>query len=147
MEIGTKIRPFTSIDQDGDAFSSEDLEGQPFVLYFYPRDETPGCTKEACSFRDNLNALENLNICVLGVSPDSPESHQRFMENHKLNFTLLSDKDLELCYEFDTIKEGNRMERSSFIIDSHGVVRWIERPVNVEGHVERIIKALKELKL
>lgn len=145
IEVGNRIPYFSAYDQDGDEFSSDDLRGTAFVLYFYPRDNTPGCTKQACSFRDHLEDLEDEGVTVVGVSPDSAASHRKFQEDHDLNFSLLTDEDLELCRAFDVVKEGNKVERTTFLIDEDGYIRWIERNVKVEDHVERVLDALKEL--
>lgn len=147
IEVGTKVRPFTSIDQDGDAFSSEDLAGMPYVIYFYPKDDTPGCTTEACEFAENLEVIEEQGITVVGVSPDDVKSHQSFADRHGLDFTLLSDESKSLCRTFDVLNDDDSVERSTFIVDSTGTVQWIEKPVKVKGHVKRVLKAIKGLDL
>lgn len=145
IEIGARIPFFSSYDQDGDVFTSDDLKGTAFVLYFYPRDNTPGCTKQACSFRDHLEDLEVEGVTVVGVSPDTPASHRKFQDQHDLNFTLLSDEDLELCRTFDVLREGDKIERSTFLVDEDGFLRWMERGVKVDGHLDRVMDALQEL--
>lgn len=145
IEVGNRIPYFSAYDQDGDEFSSDDLRGTAFVLYFYPRDNTPGCTTQACSFRDHLEDLEDEGVTVVGVSPDDASSHRKFQDQHDLNFTLLTDEDLELARMFDVVREGNKIERTTFLIDEDGYIRWIERGVKVEGNVERVFDALKEL--
>lgn len=144
INIGDRIPHFKTKDNEGYDLTDEDLIGSPVVIYFYPKDNTPGCTKEACSFRDNMNHMDALDTLVIGVSPDGLDSHQEFIQQHSLNFTLLSDENRELCKKFDVLT-GNNVERSTFVIDSDGIVRWIERPVNVEGHVERVLKAIRSL--
>lgn len=148
--IGDKIPSFSLKDQEGMAVDSEDLMGSPFILYFYPQDDTPGCTKEACSFRDNMEMLDELDTLVIGISPDSPSSHAKFIKKYDLNFTLLSDEKMELAHQFGAVQEretaGSKtwsILRSTFVIDSSGVIRWIERPVSVEGHAERVLKAIQ----
>ena len=123
------------------------------MLYFYPKDDTPGCTIEACSFRDNMEKVSPDDVDVIGVSPDSPASHQKLILKHDLNFTLLTDESHELSKKFDVmhIKESDGqkklgIERTTFLIDRDGIVRWIERPVSVEGHVDRVFKALELIK-
>jgi peroxiredoxin Q/BCP len=150
INVGDHIPNFKAIDFNGYEYTAEDMAGGPVVLYFYPKDETPGCTKEACSFRDSLERLEELDALVVGVSPDSPTSHRTFIENHDLNFPLLCDEKLDLSRKFDVIREqdvggkkNQTFERTTFLIDADGIVRWIERPVNVEGHVDRVLEALK----
>jgi peroxiredoxin Q/BCP len=152
LQVGDLIPSFKLKDAEGLEFTDEDFIGAPLVLYFYPRDDTPGCTKEACSFRDNLSKLDALDVIVVGVSPDSQESHEKFIEKHNLNFTLFADTTLELCKTFgviqETIKDGKsapHFERTTFLIDYDGTIRWIERPVKVEGHVERVIEAVNAL--
>lgn len=149
LNIGDKIPNFTSMDQEGNRIQAADLLGSPFVIYFYPMDDTPGCTKEACAFRDHQKSLQDLDCRVIGVSPDGVLSHKNFMEKHNLNFTLLCDEQHEMCKKFDVLRtEENgsgikpKLERTTFIIDAKGIIRWIERPVTVEGHVNRVIEAL-----
>lgn len=151
INVGDRIPHFKTKDYNGHEYSDEDIIGGPGVLYFYPKDETPGCTKQACSFRDSIEHLEELEAFILGVSPDSPESHRDFIDNHSLNFPLLSDEKLDMCRKFDVLREkevdGKKVqgvERTTFVINAKGIIRWIERPVNIEGHAERVIHALKE---
>lgn len=152
MNIGDKIPSFTTIDHEGMEIETEDLIGSPFVIYFYPKDDTPGCTKEACSFRDNMERLDELDTLVIGVSPDSASSHNKFIEKHNLNFTLICDEKMDLARKFGAIQEtepnGKKsisIVRSTFVVDSAGIIRWIEKPVKVEGHIERVLKAVEEV--
>lgn len=152
LEVGDSIPRFSLKDAEGMEFTEEDFTGAPLVIYFYPKDDTPGCTKEACSFRDNLEELDSLDVIVLGVSPDTEESHEEFISKHNLNFTLFADTTKELCKVFGVIREEvkdgkkiERFERTTFLIDYDGTIVWLERPVNVEGHVERVIEAVKTL--
>jgi thioredoxin-dependent peroxiredoxin len=151
LNIGDKLPKFAGKDHNGYEYTSMDLVGNPLVLYFYPKDDTPGCTTEACSFRDNIEDLNNLDALVIGISPDGPESHKQFIQKHQLNITLLCDENLEICRKFDVVREKekdgkkvNAVERSTFVIDPQGYIGWIERPVNVEGHTDRVIEAIKE---
>lgn len=144
INVGDSLPQFNIEDQEGFEVTDEDLIGSPLVLYFYPKDDTPGCTKEACEFRDRMDDLDDLNTIVVGVSPDSAESHQKFINKHKLNFTLLCDDKLDLAHKFDTLR-NNVPERTTFVIDSDGIIRWIERPVNLEGHFERVYQAVQEV--
>lgn len=145
IETGDKIPSFTLNDQQGDPIHSNDLLGSPFVLYFYPKDNTPGCTQEACSFRDHMEKMDDLDVVVIGISPDSPESHQNFIDKHELNFTLLCDEKMELAKKFGAVKPEGGILRSTFLCDAGGVVRWLERPVKVDGHTERVIEAIEAL--
>lgn len=129
-----------------------DLKGSWVVLYFYPRDNTPGCTTESCGFRDAVSEGLPEGVQVVGVSRDSLASHQRFTEKQGLNFPLISDADETLCTAFDVIKMKNMygkqvrgIERSTFIIDPEGVVRHVWRKVRVKGHVEAVMEKLQEL--
>ena len=130
--------------------SLRDFRGKQVVLYFYPQDDTPGCTKEACSFRDNLPKLSKLDAVVLGVSKDSLESHRKFIDKYSLNFTLLSDEDLSVHKLYDTWKLKNNYgrtywgtERSTFVIDQKGKVKKIFRQVHVDGHEKEVADVLK----
>jgi peroxiredoxin Q/BCP len=136
----------------GGAASDRDLTGRPYVLYFYPKDETPGCTKEACAFRDMLPRFAEQGVRVLGVSPDSVASHERFRQKHGLGFTLLSDDKHELAQAYGVwVKKQNYgreymgVERSTFLIDGNGVVRRVWRGVRVDGHVQEVLEALAGL--
>jgi len=125
------------------------LRGQSVVLYFYPEDDTPGCTREACAFRDGLAKFEGLDAVVLGVSKDSLESHKKFIDKYSLNFTLLSDEKLEAHKLYDTWRLKNSYgrtywgtERSTFVIDKQGRIKKIFRKVKVDGHKDEILQAL-----
>ncbi len=125
------------------------FRGNNVVLYFYPQDDTPGCTREACAFRDDLPKFEGANAVILGVSKDSPESHKKFIGKYALNFTLLSDEGLQAHKLYDTWKLKNMYgreywgtERSTFVIDAEGRVRKVFRKVKVDGHDDEVLKAL-----
>lgn len=152
LNVGDKMPTFKAKDAAGHTFSSDDVMGGPVVIYFYPKDETPGCTQEACSFRDNIDGFDENDAILIGISPDPAHSHESFIEKYELNFTLLSDESLDVGRKFDVIREKNvngksalGLERTTFVIDSRGIISWIERPVNVEGHTERVLKALQEI--
>jgi peroxiredoxin Q/BCP len=129
-----------------------DLRGQWVILYFYPRDNTPGCTTEACEFRDAQTDFSGLDAIIVGVSRDSLASHQRFAEKQALPFQLISDADELLCKAFDVIRMKNMygkqvrgIERSTFIISSEGVIAHAWRKVRVKGHVEDVLNTLEKL--
>jgi len=152
LNVGDTLPSFEALDQSGAGFSSQNLKGQPAVIYFYPKDDTPGCTKEACAFRDELEGFKELNIRIIGISPDSVKSHQKFMTKYNLNFTLLADPDKVLANLFDVIQMKSLfgvtkpgVERTTFLIDQKGKIRWIERPVTVDGHINRVKEAAKSL--
>lgn len=149
---GDQAPTFQLLDQSGESRSSTELSGQPYVLYFYPKDDTPGCTTQACGFRDALPAFERLGVHVLGVSPDSSSSHERFRTKYSLPFTLLSDADKELAtaYGVWALKKNYGREymgvvRSTFLVDSDGVIRKVWRGVKVNGHVEQVQAAAAAL--
>lgn len=134
----------------GEQVSLRDFRGKQVVLYFYPKDDTPGCTREACSFRDNLPKFSKLDAVVLGVSSDSIDSHKKFIDKYSLNFTLLSDEDLAAHKLYDTWKLKNNYgrtywgtERSTFVIDGKGRIKKIFRRVQVDGHEKEVADALK----
>lgn len=152
LNVGDVSPRFEATDTEGRRVLSDDLQGVPLVLYFYPKDDTPGCTKEACSFRDNFSRIKAQQALVLGVSPDDETSHKNFSDKYHLNFTLLSDPHREVCQKFGVLQEkeveGKRklaLERTTFIIGRTGKIVWIERPVKVDGHVDRVLEALKQL--
>jgi peroxiredoxin Q/BCP len=125
------------------------FKGRQVVLYFYPEDDTPGCTREACAFRDNLPKFEGADAVILGVSRDSLESHKKFIDKYSLNFTLLSDEDLAAHRLYDTWKLKNNYgrtywgtERSTFVIDKKGKIKKIFRRVRVDGHDAEVLQAL-----
>ena len=149
LKPGSKAPDFTLPSSTGKDISLSALRGKKVVLYFYPEDDTSGCTKEACSFRDNLPSFEKLDAVVLGVSKDSLESHDRFIKKYGLNFTLLSDEDLKVHHLYDTWKEKNLYgrkymgtERSTFVIDEDGRISKVFRKVKVDGHEKEVLEAL-----
>ena len=132
--------------------SLSELKGKNVIIYFYPKDSTPGCTREGQDFRDNIRKFRARNAVILGVSRDSVKSHENFKEKQKFPFDLLSDKEEKLCAQFDVIKEKNMygkkvmgIERSTFLIDDSGVLRQEWRKVKVDGHVDEVLEALKAL--
>lgn len=147
IQIGTEIPEFTAKDFSGETITKEDLLGAPFVIYFYAKDDTPGCTSQACQFRDLMESFDEMNVMVVGISPDSAESHQKFMEKHELNFPLLCDEKLEIARQFGVAKPkdggGWTIVRSTFLCDEEGVIHWVESPVKVEDHVQRVIAAIE----
>ena len=150
LQIGNKAPDFTLPDQDGKTVSLKSLKGKQLVLYFYPKDDTPGCTKEACGFRDSLKAIEKINTVVLGVSMDNAASHQKFIKKYSLPFPLLCDEDGTVSKAYGVYKLKNMygktywgIERSTFIIDETGTLKAIFRKVKVDGHVGEVQAALK----
>lgn len=150
--IGKKVPAFAADATAGKKISSKKLQGGPAVLYFYPRDDTPGCTLEGQDFKANHARFRKLGVTVLGVSRDSVASHEKFKAKFKFPFELLSDPDEKLCAIFDVIKEKNMygkkvlgIERSTFLIDADGVLRKEWRKVKVDGHVQEVLEAAKAL--
>ena len=153
VEVGQPAPDFTLHDQSGAEVTLSKLQGKPVVLYFYPRDNTPGCTNEACAFRDARKDYEKVGAKVLGVSPDSVTSHQKFAEKFALPFTLLADTEKAVCEQYGVWQEKSMygkksmgVVRSTFVIDAKGIVRHVFPKVKVEGHSEAVLAALKALK-
>jgi peroxiredoxin Q/BCP len=153
LEEGDKAPAFTLTADDGSKVKLADLKGSPVVLYFYPRDDTPGCTREACAFRDRSQELKRLGAKVFGVSPDDVASHVKFKGKHKLNFPLLADPDHKVAEKFGAWREKNMygkktmgIVRSTFFIGPDGVIQKVWRSVKVDGHDAAVIEALKALK-
>jgi len=142
LQVGFDAPDFALPSDSGETIKLSDLKGKKVILYFYPKNDTPGCTKEACSFRDNLEVLQSKNVVVLGVSADSVESHKKFKQKYNLNFPLLSDEKLEVIKKYG-VKKTIGIERSTFIIDEKGKIIKIYRNVKVDGHVEEIKKFLE----
>lgn len=144
---GIKAPLFTLADQDGNNVNLLDFRGQKVVLYFYPKDNTPGCTKEACSIRDNMPDFSRLNVKILGVSRDSGESHRKFIEKQNLNFTLLSDPEHKVMEEYGAWgektlygKKSMGVIRSTFVINEDGVIEKVYKKVNTATHGEDLKK-------
>lgn len=151
MNIGDQV-PSLSFQATNGMKSFEQYRGGWVVLYFYPKDATPGCTTEGCDFRDNDKAFSMLNATILGVSRDSISSHEKFINKQGFTFDLISDTDEALCQAFDVIKmksmygkQFRGIERSTFIIDPNGVVQHVWRKVRVKGHVDEVLKTLNQL--
>ena len=150
--VGKKVPDFALPATGGETVRLSELRGAPVVLYFYPRDDTPGCTLEGQDFRDQARALRALKATVLGVSRDTLASHEKFKAKHELNFSLLADSEEQLCQLFGVIKDKNMygrkvrgIERSTFLIDADGVLRREWRGVKVKGHVAEVLESLRQL--
>ena len=152
LKEGDKAPAFSMPTNQGTTASLSDYKGRKLVLYFYPKDDTPGCTKEACSFRDNLPHFEKIDAAILGVSKDTVEKHAKFIKKFDLNFPLASDEDGSVCDAYGTWGEkslyGRKymgIDRATFLIDADGKIAKIWRKVKVDGHTEEVMAALKEL--
>jgi peroxiredoxin Q/BCP len=152
IEEGAKAPDFTLPTHDGSKLKLSSLKGAPVVLYFYPKDDTPGCTKEACGFRDAKAGLAKHKAVVLGVSPDTPESHEAFRRKFKLPFTLLADTNHTVAEKYGAWREKNMygkksmgIARSTFIIDADGKVARVFKAVKADGHDKQVLEALADL--
>ncbi|MCW8854883.1 MAG: peroxiredoxin [Gammaproteobacteria bacterium] len=153
IKIGKKVANFKLPATGDQSISLKDLKGKNVVIYFYPKDNTPGCTQEGQDFRDHYAKFKRAKTIVLGVSRDSVKTHSNFKAKHDFPFELLSDSEEELCHLFDVIKlkknygrEYMGIERSTFLIDSKGVLREEWRGVKVKGHAEEVLAATKQYK-
>lgn len=153
LPVGKKAPSFSAEIGDRKKISLSEFNGKWVVLYFYPKDDTPGCTKEACNFRDNLDQITNTGAVVIGVSPDGVKSHEKFKEKYDLNFHLLSDTDKKICEKYAVYAEKNMygkkvmgVIRTTYIISPDGMIAYVFPKVKVDGHVEEVINILKQLK-
>lgn len=153
LQVGDKAPDFSVPADNGETLSLSDFSGQTLVLYFYPKDDTPGCTKEACAFQENLSAFNGINAAVVGVSKDKIAKHQKFKEKYDLDFPLVSDEEGTLCEAYGTWVEKSMygkkymgIDRATFIIDGTGTITHIWRKVKVPGHVDAVLSAVQEMK-
>ncbi|MDO4909380.1 MAG: thioredoxin-dependent thiol peroxidase [Corynebacterium sp.] len=151
LEPGDKAPEFSLPNDQGGTTSLSDFAGQRVLVYFYPRANTPGCTKEACDFRDSLAPLNDLGIAVVGISPDKVEKLQKFREDHELNFPLLSDADKTVMQEWGAFGEKKNygkivqgVIRSTFLVEADGTIGFAKYNVKATGHVARIVKELTQ---
>lgn len=149
LKIGDKAPAFDCADQSGKRHALKDYKGKTVVLYFYPKDDTPGCTIQACEFRDTVSKFNSKGAVVLGVSPDSPESHQRFINKFGLTFPLLADTEQKVCEAYGVWKKKAFMgreymgvERSTFVIGPDGKLKLVERGVTPKGHAAAMLESV-----
>jgi peroxiredoxin Q/BCP len=152
IEPPKRAPDFTLTADDGRKVRLSDFKGKPVVLYFYPKDDTPGCTREACAFRDRRDELQAHGAAVLGVSPDSVASHTKFRDKFQLNFPLLADTDHKVAERYGAWREKNMygkksmgIQRSTYLIDADGKVANLWKRVSVDGHDDQVLQALREL--
>jgi thioredoxin-dependent peroxiredoxin len=152
LEVGDKAPSFKLKNQNGETISLTDLKGKSIVLYFYPKDDTSGCTKESCNFRDEFPKFEKMKAEIIGISADSVESHKKFAEKYKLPFNLLSDEKKEVIEKYGVWQEKSMygkkymgIVRTTFIIDASGKISKIFPKVKVDEHNKEVMEALKEL--
>ena len=150
LEIGDKAPDFTLQSDQNKTVSLKDYLGKKIVLYFYPKDNTPGCTREACDFRDSVNLFTEQNAEIIGISKDKPDRHQKFKQKYLLPFTLLSDENGDVCEAYGVINKKSLfgksflgIQRSTFLIDEKGFIRAIWRKVKVTGHSKQVFDELK----
>jgi thioredoxin-dependent peroxiredoxin len=150
VETGKHAPDFTLVDQHGNKVTLSNLKGSPVVLYFYPKDDTPGCTKEACAFRDEFADYKAAGAKILGVSPDPVGSHAKFVKKYELPFPLLADTDHSVCELFGVWKEKSMygkkymgVERTTFVLDGKGIVRRVFSKVKVDGHSSAVLEAVR----
>ncbi|AFY45642.1 peroxiredoxin [Nostoc sp. PCC 7107] len=141
LAVGTNAPAFTVKDTNGNTISLSDFAGKTVVLYFYPKDDTPGCTKQACSFRDAQEQYQGKDVVVLGVSADDEVSHQAFTQKFNLNFPLLADTDKSLIQAYD-VDGGGYAKRVTYIIDPSGKIIHVDANVNTSNHASDILAAL-----
>jgi len=151
VKEGATAPAFKTTDTNGKSLSLKDFRGQKVVLYFYPKDDTPGCTKEACSFRDGFLKFKKRGITILGVSPDSEKSHQKFTAKYKLPFTLLADTDHSLADAYGVYGEKKFMgrtymgiHRTTFLIDEKGKIKKVFEKVKPDDHADEVLGAFSE---
>ena len=152
IQEGKQAPDFVLASSEGGEVSLKSLKGKAVVLYFYPKDDTPGCTREACAFRDSQPALKRKGVVVLGVSADSLAAHGKFKAKYKLNFPLLSDPDKAVARKYgawgEKVLYGKKsvgMIRSTFVIDAEGVVRKVFPRVKVDGHADKVLEVVSQL--
>lgn len=152
IEVGEKAPAFTLLDDTGTKVKLADLKGNLVLLYFYPRDDTPGCTKQACAFRDRFAEIKKLGVALFGISTDTAESHTKFRKKFDLPFPLLVDEDHAMAEKYGAWREKNMygkksmgIQRSTYLIDTQGKVAAVWKRVKVDGHDEQVIEAVKKL--
>jgi thioredoxin-dependent peroxiredoxin len=148
-EIGEIAPEFTLDDQNGQSVSLAEFKGKTVVLYFYPKDDTPGCTKQACGFRDEFAAFHDKNVVILGVSPDDPLKHKKFVDKFSLPFTLLADVEKSVCQAYGVWQEKNMygkkswgVVRTTFVISPDGKIVRVFPKVKVDGHIAKVLESL-----
>lgn len=151
MEVHDKVANFSLQNQDGEHVQLKDFAGKPVVLFFYPKADTPGCTIEACGFRDTFAKLQKSGAMVLGISRDTPKAQKKFQEKYHLPYPLLADVDEKVCNQFGVLREKNMygkkvigIERSTFLIGPDQRLLKVFRKVKPEGHAEEVLQALRE---
>ena len=150
LSVGQKAPDFNLLDQNNQTVSLDSFRGQHVLLYFYPKDDTPGCTTEACNFRDDYSSYQNAKIVILGVSPDSPASHKKFQDKYQLPFTLLADKNHQVCDLYKVWgpkksfgKEYDGVHRTTYLIGPEGIIQEVFQKVSPAKHSAQVLEILK----
>jgi peroxiredoxin Q/BCP len=150
LSIGEKAPNFNLLDQNNQTVSLDSFRGQHVLLYFYPKDDTPGCTTEACNFRDDYSSYQNAKIVILGVSPDSPASHKKFQDKYQLPFTLLADENHQVCDLYKVWgskksfgKEYDGVHRTTYLIGPEGIIQEVFQKVSPAEHSAQVLEILK----
>lgn len=153
VKEGSKAPEINLPTDNGGYFRLSDMKGEKVLVYFYPKDDTPGCTAESCSFSENIKSFEKLGVAIVGISKDSVKKHDKFKEKYDLQFPLASDEEGDVCERYGVWAEKSMygkkymgIERSTFLIDEEGKIARAWRKVKVEGHTDEVMAALKELK-
>ncbi len=147
LQVGDTVPHFSAIDSNGYPFEVKDYLGQPMVIYFYPKDDTPGCTVQACTFRDKYEDFKMLGTEVIGISSDNLASHQKFVSKYKLPFILLSDTDKKIRKEFGVPNDylGLIPGRATYVIDKKGIVQFIFDSISAKIHIEKALEIIKTM--
>ena len=151
LSVGEKAPDFNLLDQNSQTVSLDSFRGQHVLLYFYPKDDTPGCTTEACNFRDDYSSYQNAKVVILGVSPDSPTSHKKFQEKYQLPFTLLADENHQVCDLYKVWglkksfgKEYDGVHRTTYLIDPDGSIKEVFQKVSPAKHSDQVLEIIKK---
>ena len=149
LSVGEKAPDFNLLDQNNQTVSLDSFRGQHVLLYFYPKDDTPGCTTEACNFRDDYSSYQNAKVVILGVSPDSPTSHKKFQDKYQLPFTLLADENHQVCDLYKVWgpkksfgKEYNGVHRTTYLIDPEGIIQEVFQKVSPAKHSTQVLEII-----
>ncbi len=150
LSVGEKAPDFNLLDQNNQTVSLDSFQGQHVLLYFYPKDDTPGCTTEACNFRDDYSSYQNAKVVILGVSPDSPTSHKKFQDKYQLPFTLLADENHQVCDLYKVWgpkksfgKEYDGVHRTTYLIDPDRIIQEVFQKVSPAKHSAQVLEILK----
>ncbi|MCL4328310.1 MAG: thioredoxin-dependent thiol peroxidase [Candidatus Thermoplasmatota archaeon] len=147
LKVGDKAPDFEAKDQNGNTVKLSEYRGKPVVVYFYPKDDTPGCTTEACNFRDNISSYKDHGVQVLGVSVDSENSHKKFQDKYSLNFTLVSDKSKDIVEKYGVKGEFGSAKRVTYLVKPDGTIGYVYGKVTPKDHAVDVMEKLKELQL